>query len=94
MCGIILYIDKLAVDHHGHLSLEPVYFMMSLFNQKTHNKPQAWCPFSHIPNIDLMSKAKNRHSMTSIQKVQLYHDIIGHILDPLIQLQQADAMPF
>jgi hypothetical protein len=26
--------------------------------------------------------------------VQLYHDIIGHILDPLIQLQQADAMPF
>jgi hypothetical protein len=31
LCGIILYIDKLAVDCHGHLSLEPVYFTLSMF---------------------------------------------------------------
>ena len=94
LCGIILYIDKLAVDRHGHLSLEPVYFTLSLFNQKTRNKPQAWRPLGYIPNIGLMSKAESRHSMTSSQKVQLYHDILSHMLAPLIQLQHGDAMPF
>jgi hypothetical protein len=94
MCGIILYIDKLAVDCPGHLSLEPVYFTLSLFDQKTHNKAQAWHPLGYIPSIGIMSKAKSRHSMTSSQKVQLYHDILLHILDPLIQLQQANAVPF
>jgi hypothetical protein len=94
MCGIILYIDKLAVDRHGHLSLEPVYFTLSMFNQKTRNKPQAWRPLGYIPNIGLMSKAESRHSMTSSQKVQLYHDILGRILAPLIQLQQDDPMDF
>jgi hypothetical protein len=93
LCGIILYIDKLAVDRHGHLSLEPVYFTLSIFNQKTRNNPQAWRPLGYIPNIGLMSKAESRHSMTSSQKVQFYHDILGHILAPLVQLQQADAMP-
>jgi hypothetical protein len=34
LCGIILYIDKLALDRHGHLSLEPVYFTLSIFNKK------------------------------------------------------------
>jgi hypothetical protein len=31
VCGIICYIDKLATDQHGHLSLEPVYFTLSNF---------------------------------------------------------------
>jgi hypothetical protein len=34
VCGIICYIDKLATDWHGHLSLEPVYFSLSIFNKK------------------------------------------------------------
>jgi hypothetical protein len=37
ICGIICYKDKLATDRHGHLSLEPVYFTLSIFNQKTRN---------------------------------------------------------
>jgi hypothetical protein len=54
MCGIILYTDNLAVDHHSHLSLEPVYFTLSLFNQKTRNKPEAWHRLGYIPNIGLV----------------------------------------
>jgi hypothetical protein len=41
LCGIILYIDKIATYHHGHLSLEPVYFTLTMFNQKTCHQPQA-----------------------------------------------------
>jgi hypothetical protein len=44
LCGIIAYIDKLATDRHGHLSLEPVYFTLSIFKQKTRNRPEAWRP--------------------------------------------------
>jgi hypothetical protein len=94
LCGIILYIDKLAVDRHGHLSLEPVYFTLSIFNQKTRNKPEAWRPLGYIPNLSLQSKAENRHSMHSSQKYQLYHDILRRIMHPLCQLQQAPPMPF
>ena len=94
LCGIILYIDKLAVDRHGHLSLEPVYFTLSIFNQKTRNKPQAWRPLGYIPNIGLMSKAESRHGMSSDQKVQFYHDILERILESLVDLQQADPMHF
>ena len=51
LCGTIIYIDKLAVDRHGYLSLEPVYFTLSIFNQKTRNKPEAWRPLGYIPNL-------------------------------------------
>jgi hypothetical protein len=33
LCGIILYIDKIATDRHGHLLLEPVYFTLTMFKE-------------------------------------------------------------
>jgi hypothetical protein len=87
ICGIICYIDKLATDRHGHLSLEPVYFTLSIFNQKTRNQPEAWRPLGYIPNIGLMSKAESTHTMKSLAKVQLYHDILSKIFGSLVDLQ-------
>jgi hypothetical protein len=65
VCGIICYLDKLATGQHGHLSLEPVYFVLSIFNKKTRNRPEAWRPLGYIPNIGLMSKAESTHAMKS-----------------------------
>jgi hypothetical protein len=87
ICGIICYIDKLATDRHGHLSLEPVYFMLSIFNQKTRNRPEAWRPLGYIPNIGLMLKAESTHAMKSSVKVQFYHDIFSKIFGSLVDLQ-------
>jgi hypothetical protein len=87
ICGIICYIDKLATGRHGHLSLEPVYFTLSIFNQKTRNRPKAWRPLGYIPNIGIMSKAKSTHAMKSLAKVQLYHDIIFKIFGSFVDLQ-------
>jgi hypothetical protein len=61
--GIIAYIDKLATDRHGHLSLQPLYFTLSKFRQKTCNQPEAWQPLGYIPNIGLMSKAESAHTL-------------------------------
>jgi hypothetical protein len=94
LCGIIAYIDKLATDRHGHLSLEPVYFTLSIFKQKTRNRPEAWRPLGYIPNIGLMSKAESAHAMKSSDKVQLYHDILTKIFQPLAELQSKGGLPY
>ena len=94
LCGIIAYIDKLATDRHGHLSLEPVYFTLSIFKQKTRNRPEAWRPLGYIPNIGLMSKAESAHGMKSLAKVQLYHDILTKIFRPLAELQSKGGLPY
>jgi hypothetical protein len=87
VCGIIYYIDKLATDRHGHLSLELVYFTLSIFNKKARNQSEAWRPLGYIPNIGLMSKVESAHAMKSSAKVQLYHDILSKILGSLVDLQ-------
>jgi hypothetical protein len=94
LCGIICYIDKLATDRHGHLSLEPVYFTLSIFKQKIRNRPDAWRPLGYIPNIGLMSKAESTHAMKSSAKVQLYHDILTQIFGSLVDLQRKGGLPY
>ena len=94
LCGLIGYIYKLATDRHGHLSLEPVYFTLSIFKQKVRNRPEAWRPLGYIPNIGLMSKAESTHAMKSSVKVQLYHDILTQIFGSLGDLQRKGGLPY
>ncbi len=94
LCGLMAYIDKLAIDKHGHLSLEPVYFTLSIFNRATRNKPEAWRPLGYIPNLHLMSAAEVKHSMSPVERLQLYHDIIADIFKSLVELQESDGIPY
>jgi hypothetical protein len=94
LCGIILYIDKIATDRHGHLSLEPVYFTLTMFNRKTRNQPQAWRPLGYIPNLGLQSKAESAHALKKEEKIKLYHDVLRKILAPLGKLQDDGGLPF
>ncbi len=94
LCGIIVYIDKLATDRHGYLSLEPVCFTLSIFNQKTRNPPEAWRPLGYVPNIGLMSKAESTHAVKSAAKVQLYHNILSKIFRELATLQTQGGLPY
>jgi hypothetical protein len=72
--------DKLALDRHGHLSLEPVYYTLALFNRKARNQPKAWRPIGYIPNLQLQSPAKTAKIMLGVDKVQLYHNMLKLIL--------------
>jgi hypothetical protein len=94
LCGIILCIDKIATNRHGHLSLEPVYFTLTILNRQTHNKPQAWRPLGYIPNLGLQSKAKSAHALKKEEKIKLYHDVLQKILAPLGKLQDDGGLPF
>lgn len=84
--GHIVYMDKLAIDRHGHISLEPVYFTLTLFTRKARNKPNAWRPLGYIPNLNLQSKAETGHLMKGAEKMQMYHDILADILRGMKEL--------
>jgi hypothetical protein len=94
LCGIIIYINNLATNRHEHLSLEPVCFTPSIFNQKMCNHPEAWRPLGYVPNIGLMSKVKTTHAIKSAAKVQLYHDILSKIFRELAALQTKGGLPY
>jgi hypothetical protein len=66
-----LYIDKIATDCHVHLSLEPVYFRLTLLNWRTRNKPQGLHPLGYIPNLGLHLKAESAHGMKKEEKIKL-----------------------
>jgi hypothetical protein len=51
-------------------------------------------PLGYVPNIGLLSKAKNTHAVKSAAKVQLYHDILSKIFCELANLQTQGGLPY
>ena len=88
LCPIIFSLDKLAIDRHGHLSLEPLYMCLGIHKRKCRNQASFWRPLGYVPNLQLSSKAESRHLMTSCEKFQLYHDILDQILLSFKALQK------
>jgi hypothetical protein len=91
--GIVIYMDKLALDRHGHLSLEPVYFTLTIFNRLARNQPNAWRPAGYMPNLQLQSRVETAKCLKGHEKVQLYHSILTLILQqmqPLLDVRVPD----
>lgn len=86
--GLIFYFDKITLDKHGHLSLDPVQFTLSIFNRQTRNSSLAWKPFGYIPNINLHSKAESKHLFKAEDKALLTHLIIEKILKEYKDLEE------
>jgi hypothetical protein len=85
----LIYIDELAMDWHGQLSLEPVILLIHI--QQKRNQPDAQQPLGYIPNIGLMLNVESTHAMKSLAKVQLYHDILSQIFGSLVELQSKEG---
>lgn len=49
--SLIVFGDKSHTDLHGSLSVTPIIFTLSIFNQKARNRPQFWRPLAYIPNL-------------------------------------------
>ncbi len=47
---LIVFGDKSHTDLHGTLSLRPIIFTLTLFNQSASNNPRFWRPIGYIPN--------------------------------------------
>lgn len=49
--GIIIFGDKSNTDQHGLLSVTPITFTATFFNQKVRNNPDCWRPMAYLPNM-------------------------------------------
>jgi hypothetical protein len=69
MCPLIMYLDRICINQHGHCSLEPGYATLGIYNVATRNKAEAWRPLGYIPNLYLLSKNENKLMMNSLEKL-------------------------
>ena len=63
--GIIIFGDKFHTDLHGTLSLTPIIFTLTFFNQKSRNNPKFWRVLGYVPNLGYGRNKSNK--MTTIK---------------------------
>ena len=58
--GIIVFGDKSHTVLHGTLSLTPIIFTLTLFNQLARNNTRFWRPIGYIPNLSYAKGVADR----------------------------------
>jgi hypothetical protein len=82
--GLIVFGDKSHIDLHGTLSLTPIIFTLTLFNQTARNNSGFWRPIGYIPNL-LYGKGTANHRSTSY-KIQDKHTCLSYIFESLCRI--------
>ncbi len=49
--ALIVFGDKSHTVLHGTISLTPIIFTLTLFNQSAHNNTRFWRPIGYVPNL-------------------------------------------
>jgi hypothetical protein len=49
-CFLICFLDESNIDFHGHLSLHPLSYTLSIFKADIRKQPQAWRALGYLPN--------------------------------------------
>ncbi len=75
--ALIMFGDKSHTDLHGALSVEPVSFTLSLFNQSARNLPQFWRLLGYIPNLSAGKGEADR--MPAVDKIQNEHNCLSYV---------------
>ena len=66
--ALIIFGDKSHTDLHGSLSLTPIIFTLTFFNQSARNTTNFWRPLAYIPNLSYgKNKADKRPTSEKIQ---------------------------
>ena len=79
--ALVIFGDKSHTDLHGALSLTPIIFTLSFFNQKCRNDPQFWRVLGYVPNLGY---GKNKSNKTpTIDKVQDEHNCLACVFESL-----------
>ena len=58
--ALIVFGDKSHADLHGTLSLTPIIFTLTLFNQSACNNTRFWRPIGYIPNLSYAKGVEDR----------------------------------
>ena len=108
-CFVLLFFDSSNVDLHGHLIIEHVTMSLSIFNEETRKRPEAWVTLGYIfnKNARLSEKdqyvsegqeeqAPERASQDNVtnENLQDTHAMLDKILESLITLQEKGGVEF
>ena len=85
--ALVVFGDKTHTDLHGSLSLTPVIFTLTCFNQNARNNPNFWRPLAYIPNL---SHGRGKSSkIQSRVKVQDDHNCLAAAFKSLSDLHRS-----
>ena len=89
LCPIIFFIDGVAVDSYGRMSLEPVSYTLGIFKRIVRNLPIAWRVLGYIPNTEKAYHIRYPSNKTGANlKKKHYQQILHHILQQMSVLQK------
>jgi hypothetical protein len=79
--GLIVFGDKSHTNLHGTLSLTPIIFTLTLFNQTARNNTGFWRPLGYILNLSYGKGTADRQSTSD--KIQDKHTCLSCIFESL-----------
>ena len=88
--SLIVFGDKTYTDLHGALSVTPIIFTLTLFNNASRNNPAFWRPLAYIPNLT-HGKAKSNKTQPQV-KVQDEHRCLALVFKSLCELNKSKAV--
>ena len=72
---LILYMDAIAIDRHGKLSLTPLNFTLGIFSTSTRKQSDAWETFYFHPDSPYIAKSTSQtESIKPIHNVENLHN--------------------
>ncbi len=86
--GMIIFGDKSHTDLHGSLSVTPITFTATFFNQQVRNNPAFWKPMAYLPNL---AYGKG-HGLTPTEKLQDEHNCLAYALKSLVDLSESGGI--
>jgi hypothetical protein len=74
--ALVIFGDKAHLDLHGTLSILPLTFTLSCFNEHSRTKSEFWRPLSFIPNLSY-GATSSKNSSKPLDSVQDEHDCLN-----------------
>jgi hypothetical protein len=79
--GLNVFGDKSHTNLHGTLSLTPIIFFLTLFNQTARSNTRFWQPIWYIPNLSYKKGTADHHRTSD--KIQDKHTCLSCIFESL-----------
>jgi len=86
--AMIIFMDKSHFDRHGALSVTPLCFTLSCFNQSARNRVDFWRPWLYIPNLTYGTPTTD-----AAVSIQDEHNCIAVAMKELVSISEKGGIP-
>ncbi len=94
-----IFVDAVNGDKYGHHSLEPVVVVPLIFKRAIRNQARSWFTIGYVETLktnqvmdDDDEQGGYAKNITSLEKIQDYHDMMTHILKDMVRIQECGGI--